>query len=110
MPWYLYMIRCKDNSIYIGSTKALLRRITEHKEQGRRCAKYLRGRDPLELIYAIQLPSQTLALKAESQLKRKSKETKEALAAGSVSLHGILKLELHAEPKKRKEKHAQQQS
>jgi putative endonuclease len=84
------MIRCQDDSIYVGVTKDVARRFEEHSEQGGRCAKYLRGRAPLQLISVFQLPDKKSAHQLEYRLKRKPKSLKEALAAGEVALQAVL--------------------
>lgn len=86
VPWYLYMVRCQDNSIYVGVARDAVRRFEEHRGQGARCAKYLRGRAPLQLICVFQLPNKREAMQLEYRLKRKSKCYKEAVAAGRVPL------------------------
>ena len=38
--YYIYMLRCKDNSIYTGITVDIDRRMKEHFERDKKCAKY----------------------------------------------------------------------
>ena len=38
--YYIYMLRCKDNSIYTGITTDISRRMKEHFNKEKRCAKY----------------------------------------------------------------------
>jgi putative endonuclease len=79
--WHLYMIRCGDGSLYTGITLDLNRRFREHQEQGAKCAKYLRGRLPLELLYTEGYHSKQEALRAEIRVKNLSKHQKESLVA-----------------------------
>jgi putative endonuclease len=46
----LYILRCRDGSLYTGIALDVARRLEEHR-QGVRGAKYLRGRRPVELVY-----------------------------------------------------------
>ncbi len=77
--WYLYMIRCNDGSLYTGITLDLIRRFCEHQEQGPKCAKYLRGKQPMELVYNAKFDCKQDALRAEIRIKKLSKLQKELL-------------------------------
>lgn len=79
--WYLYMIRCKDGSLYTGITIDVKRRFEEHSSQGKLCAKYLRGRGPLELVFSQMIGDRSLALRVERQVKKMSKIRKEMMIA-----------------------------
>ena len=48
--WYVYILKCSDNSLYTGITKDLERRVDEHNS-GREAAKYTRARRPVKLVY-----------------------------------------------------------
>jgi putative endonuclease len=78
--WYLYMIRCRDGSLYTGISTEVLRRLEEHRGTGNKGARYLRGRGPLELVYTEKIGFRALALKAEHKVKKLPKSRKEALA------------------------------
>jgi putative endonuclease len=75
--WFLYMIRCRNQALYTGITTDVLRRFEEHQSQGKRCAKYLRGKGPLRLVYWEKIGTKSLASQAEYRLKRASKQQKE---------------------------------
>jgi putative endonuclease len=77
--WYLYMIRAGDGSLYTGVATDVTRRLAEHRTGGRRCARYLRGRGPLRLVYKRRLGSLSLALRAERGIKRMRKREKERI-------------------------------
>lgn len=77
--WSLYMIRCADNALYIGITLDVQRRFSEHAEQGRKCAKYLRGKYPFELVYSAVIGDKSTAYRLERKLKKLSKSDKEAI-------------------------------
>lgn len=76
---YTYMLRCKDNTIYTGITKDLTRRMQEHAEGGKKCAKYTRTHGFSHFEIAFEVESWSLAARLEYQLKHLSKEKKEAL-------------------------------
>jgi putative endonuclease len=82
MPtWYLYIIRCSDNSLYTGIATNVGRRFAEHQGKGGKGAKYLRGRMPLTLVYAETAGTRSEALTLECRVKKMSKKVKEKLVA-----------------------------
>lgn len=76
---FTYMIRCKDGSIYTGITKDVERRMKEHKERGKECAKYTRTHHFLRLEAVFAADSWSEAAKLEYAIKRLTKEKKEKL-------------------------------
>ena len=76
--WSIYMLRCADGSLYTGIATDVARRISEH-EHGKRGAKYLRGRGPLELVYQQAVGDRSVATKIEYSLKQLSRTEKEDL-------------------------------
>ena len=76
MRAWTYILRCVDDSYYIGSTKDLGRRINEH-EKGH--CSHTSQRLPVELIYFEVFNSITYAKKREIQLKGWTRKKKEAL-------------------------------
>ena len=79
MSWYVYMVRCRDNSLYTGSTNDLSRRIQVHNSG--KGAKYTKSRLPVTLVYREECPDKNTALKRECEIKRLTKAKKEQLAA-----------------------------
>ena len=77
--WYLYLIRCRDDTLYTGITTDVDRRYAQHQGAGNAGSKYLRGRGPLSLVFQQNLGSKSLALKEERRVKRMSKAKKEEL-------------------------------
>lgn len=77
MNWSVYMVRCRDNSLYTGCTNDLPRRIQAHNSG--KGAKYTKSRLPVTLVYQEACADKSAALKREIALKRLSKEKKEAL-------------------------------
>jgi putative endonuclease len=88
--WQLYIIRCRDNSLYTGVSNDLVRRLREHMTEGPACAKYLRGKGPLNLVYTCAVGSRSEALRAERRVKKLSKADKELLVCGRMALVEIL--------------------
>ena len=76
--WSVYLVRCGDDSLYAGIALDVERRLQEHRE-GKRGAKYLRGRGPLELVVAHGVGDKGLALKVELRMKKLSRKAKEKL-------------------------------
>jgi len=64
--------------LYAGVALDVDRRLEEHRE-GKRGAKYLRGRAPLELVLKRELGDRSLALKVELRIKKLSRKAKENL-------------------------------
>lgn len=79
--WYVYMVRCSDNSLYTGITVDLCRRIDEHNCGGLTAARYTRARRPVKLVYQERLGSRSEASRREYEMKQLSKQEKEALLA-----------------------------
>lgn len=77
MPAFVYMLRCKDGSLYTGWTNNLERRLAMH-QQGKG-AKYTRGRRPVELVYSEEVQDKETALKRECEIKKFSKQQKTLL-------------------------------
>ena len=77
MAAFVYMLRCKDGSLYTGWTNDLEHRLAMHSNG--RGAKYTRGRGPLELVYSEELPDKEAALRRECAIKKLRREQKLAL-------------------------------
>ncbi|NQY43461.1 MAG: GIY-YIG nuclease family protein [Simkaniaceae bacterium] len=75
--WFLYIIRTNAGTLYTSVTIDLERRFEEHQSQGKKCAKYLRGKGPLELVHYEGLPDKASAYSLEMKIKRLSKDEKE---------------------------------
>ena len=74
---YVYMLRCRDNSLHTGWTNNLKNRLSDHnKGKG---AKYTRSRLPVKLVYYKKVDDKSQALKLEIKLKKLSKRKKELL-------------------------------
>ena len=80
--WYLYILRCKDNTLYTGITTDVEKRLEAHRSG--KGAKYTRGRAPLELVYRETCGSHSDALKREAEIKKFSRQAKELLVKSQV--------------------------
>ena len=91
MPdWYLYLIRCGDNTLYTGISTDVDRRFAQHQSEGSTGSRYLKGRGPLSLVFKKKLASRSLALKEEHRVKRMTKAQKENLIKVSGSAAQIV--------------------
>ena len=75
--WYLYILRCKDNSLYTGITTDVEKRLETHRSG--KGAKYTRGRTPLELVYSEVCGDRSMAQKREAAVKKMTRQQKEKL-------------------------------
>ena len=76
--WFIYMVRCADDSLYTGITTDVARRLREHNETARG-ARYTRSRRPVELIYAETCENRSSASKREASIKQLSRSAKLSL-------------------------------
>jgi len=77
MSWYVYILRCKDNTLYTGTTNDPAGRLSAHRAG--KGAKYTKGRGPLEMVRLEQWDSKTLAFQREYEIKQMSRQEKIAL-------------------------------
>lgn len=75
MNYYVYIVKCGDNSLYTGITTDVERRVAEHNE-GVRGAKYTRARRPVSVVYSSEHPDKSEALKEEHRIKQLSRAEK----------------------------------
>ncbi len=77
MAWYVYMLRCVDDTFYTGITTDISRRVTEHnlgvKGKG---AKYTAARKPVILVYKKRCKDRSSAAKTEAALKKLRRKEK----------------------------------
>ena len=81
--WFVYILRCADNSLYTGVTLNINKRLDEHNGLTKNGAKCTRGRRPVELVYQESSTSRSEACKREHAIKSLNKSEKESL----VKLH-----------------------
>jgi putative endonuclease len=78
-PWFVYVLRCADGTLYTGVTTDLARRLAMHNGAGARGARYTRSRRPVTLAYHEEVPSRSAALRREMAIKRLDRGAKLAL-------------------------------
>lgn len=79
---YVYILRCGDGSLYIGTARDIAARLAQHAAG--KGAKYTRSRGPLELVYQEGPMTVSRALRREHQLKQLTRTQKMALIAGKL--------------------------
>lgn len=72
--WHLYILRCRDGTLYTGITTDVEKRLEVHRSG--KGAKYTRGRAPLELVYREACGDHSAALKRELEIKAMPRESK----------------------------------
>ena len=70
--YYVYMVKCADETFYTGIATELERRIEEHNSSDKG-AKYTRTRRPVVLVYSEEFPDRSSASKREYEIKKKMK-------------------------------------
>lgn len=75
--WFVYMVKCRDETLYTGTTNDLEARITTHNSG--RGAKYTRSRGPVQLVYSEKHENRSSALKREAAIKKLKKAEKQKL-------------------------------
>ena len=80
--WHLYILRTASGTLYTGVTTDVRRRFSEHQAGGPRCARSLRGKGPLELVFSEAMGDRSQALSLEWHVKRWSRRHKDELIRG----------------------------
>lgn len=81
MPYFVYLLRTSSNTLYAGQTNNVEKRLEEHTNKKGRGAKYMRYFDSFTLVYTEEYPTRQEAMQRERQIKKLTKEQKEALVA-----------------------------
>ena len=81
----LYIVRCADGALYTGIATDVDKRLAEHAS-GVRGAKFLRGRGPLEVVFAEAVGDRASALRLEHRVKRLTRAQKLELVRGERRL------------------------
>jgi len=85
MGAFLYVLRCSDDSYYVGTTRGTLDdRLAEHNAG--HFGGYTSSRRPVRLVFAQEFDRVTDAIAAERQVKGWRRAKKEALIRGEVSM------------------------
>lgn len=75
--WFVYMVRCRDGSLYTGVTTDLARRCRQHNAGT--ASRYTRTRRPVRLVYQEVRPDRSAALKRERAIKAVTRREKLAM-------------------------------
>ena len=75
--WYVYILRCADDTLYTGITNNLDRRLKAHNAGT--ASKYTRVRRPVDMVYREEVETKGDALRRELQIKSMSRSQKQAL-------------------------------
>ncbi|MCG8458453.1 MAG: GIY-YIG nuclease family protein [Holophagales bacterium] len=86
----LYIVRCNGGTLYTGIATDVHKRLEEHRG-GRRGAKYLRGRGPIELVFTEVAGDRVRASQLEYRVKRLPRSEKLALIDGRRDLADLLR-------------------
>lgn len=84
-PWFVYLLRCADGTLYAGITTSLERRLREHNA-GRAGAKYTRARRPVVLVWQQAADDRSAASRLEHRVRQLGRTAKEALVAQGGAL------------------------
>ena len=76
MP-FVYVLRCRDRSLYTGAAVDLARRLAEH--QAGKASRYTRSRLPVEIAWSCEVPTWSDALREERRIKKLRRAGKEKL-------------------------------
>lgn len=77
--WFVYMVRCADDTLYTGIAKDVARRVEEHNSDNALGANYTRARRPVALVYTQAVESRSAAAKREYEIKQLTRPGKDEL-------------------------------
>jgi len=78
-PWFVYILRCADESLYTGVTTDIDKRLKQHNGIEKNGARYTRGRQPVKLVYHEHAVSRASACKREHAIKSLKRQEKELI-------------------------------
>ena len=74
--WLLYVLKCRDGTLYTGITTDVLRRVQQHNDG--RASRFTRSRLPVKLMFSEPCRDRSQALKKEYAMKQLSRKEKKA--------------------------------
>jgi predicted GIY-YIG superfamily endonuclease len=80
--WFVYIVRCRDRTLYTGVTTDADKRVAEHNRG--RGARYTRSRLPVELVHLEAAADRATALRREREIKRMPSAAKRRMISGAV--------------------------
>ena len=84
--YYLYILKCADETLYTGITTDLTRRLLEHNNS-RRGAKYTAVRRPVTLVYSQEFKDRSAASVAEALMKKRTRSEKLEIIRSNKKSH-----------------------
>jgi len=75
MAYFVYILQCKDDTLYTGIAKDVSRRVDEHNNSDKG-AKYTKNRRPVTLVYTEESQDRSSASKREYEIKKLSRQKK----------------------------------
>ena len=82
MPYFVYILRTSADTLYIGQTNNLAKRLKEHSSHNSSSAKYMTYFRSFELVYSETYTTRTEAMQREAQLKKWPRSKKDVLIGG----------------------------
>lgn len=80
--WQVYLLECRDGTLYCGITRDLERRVAQHNGLLPGGARYTRGRRPVRLVASLSCPDKGAALRLELAVKARPRAEKRDLLCG----------------------------
>ncbi len=77
--YVVYILKTSSNTLYIGQTNNLEKRLKEHKSKGTKSARYIKYFQSFQLVHSEEYSTRVEAMKREYQLKKWTRQKKEAL-------------------------------
>ena len=84
LKYVVYILRTSFNTLYIGQTNNLEKRIKEHQDKASKSSKYIKYFHSFKLVYSEEYSTRVEAMKREFQIKKWTKAKKEALVSGNL--------------------------
>ena len=72
--WFVYILKCKDKSLYTGITNNIQKRLIDHRSG--RGSKYVRSRLPVKIVHSEKVKTKSKALRREAEIKRLTRQQK----------------------------------
>jgi predicted GIY-YIG superfamily endonuclease len=88
-PWFVYIARCADETLYVGIARDVAARIAAH--DAGKGARYTRGRGPLTVLAKRRCPNKGDALRLELAIKGLKREEKLAVAASKRAMNRVVR-------------------
>ena len=79
MTFYVYILRTSSDTLYIGQTNDIERRMEDHRSKTKRSAKYMRYFKSFELVYSEKQKTRSEAMKREAELRKLTRPQKEIM-------------------------------